>query len=152
MDHWRTAGSAVEAPPLVCNLPCSARFALWCLRLATLSAQGHEAARQRLSEVYEILGLPDALQPLEQCVRLLRAAARQGVREFGSLYPSDTELALLRAIGLLQRAQPERARAVLAPCVDQLHLAALIATVGFWSDSLCKAGAVLAEFRAQPDA
>ena len=34
----------------LCWLPCAVRFAIWCFRVAKLSAQGSESARLRLQE------------------------------------------------------------------------------------------------------
>lgn len=65
---------ATSAAVPVCTLPCSARFALWCLRVAALSARGCELARDRLNEVHEVLGQPGALPPLQQCVELVLSA------------------------------------------------------------------------------
>ena len=47
MLYSRMTGCGAELVPL-CSLPCSIRFGVWCLRVARLSAQGRELARQRL--------------------------------------------------------------------------------------------------------
>lgn len=139
----------LELTPL-CSLPCSIRFAIWCFRVAKLSAQGSECARLRLHEVHHLLRKPRAASALERCVALLldNACRPLDIREFGlgSVYSSETELKLLAALAELQAGGVARARGMLAGVVSA-HLSDVLAEAEIWTAELKEAGILLPRVR-----
>lgn len=142
MLYSRMTGCGAELVPL-CSLPCSIRFGVWCLRVARLSAQGRELARQRLHEVHALLQRASAASALERCVGLLLEDARAplDIREFGlgSIYPSQMELDLLAAFGALQAGETAIARGMLAN-LTTARLAAVVETATAWATDVREAG------------
>jgi hypothetical protein len=134
-----------ELVPL-CLLPCSIRFAIWCFRVAKLSARGSELARLRLQEIHRLLQKPDAAAALERCIGLLLENARQtlDIREFGlgSVYSSQTELNLLTALGALQAGDVTLARRVLGGIVTA-RLAGVVEAATTWTAQIKEAGVLL---------
>jgi hypothetical protein len=139
----------LELTPL-CALPCSIRFAIWCFRVAKLSAQGSDCARLRLREVHNLLRKPNAATALERCIALLLDNARRplDIREFGlgSVYSSQTELDLLAALSELQAGGVARARGMLAGVVSA-HLSDVLAEAEIWTAELKEAGILLPQVR-----
>lgn len=143
--------AALERTP-VCSLPCSARFAIWCIRVAAHSVQGCELAHRRLHEVHDVLRLPEAIEPLEQSVRLLirHFQFTADLGGFGTLYPTDTESRILDAVECLQRGERPSARATLSPYLEEPALSQLVECLRGWARELIAMGAVLSPKRTAP--
>lgn len=137
-----------NSPTPLCVLPCSVRFTVWCLRVARMSVEGSEVARQRLREVDEFLKLPQACVALERCVRLLKEKSVEplDIREFGSVYLSAVEADLLMAFGWLQSGDTARAHRVLAYYAGPLQAASVADAAAFWVEQLKAGGVMLPRF------
>jgi hypothetical protein len=130
----------------LCWLPCAVRFAIWCFRVAKLSAQGSESARLRLQEVHSVLQKPGAAAALERCIGLLleNADPPLDIREFGlgSVYSSETELDLLLALSALQAGDTVQAKTLFA-CLSRSHLGEIVESAGIWTAQLQEVGVLL---------
>jgi hypothetical protein len=129
----------------VCELPGSARFVLWCIRAATLSARGHANAHERLEEVFTLLETSTAVGTVERCARLLLRQSRDSreLGAFGAVFATSTERAVLEALRQLQCGALTGAHRTLAACADEASLPELVACLQVWSAQLRNIGAVL---------
>lgn len=154
MSRSYVVACMTELTPL-CSQPCSVRFIIWCLRLAKLSAQGSDAARQRLHEVHDVLQRPGAAAALECCVSCLLQTAQRplDIREFGcgSAYASVVELDVLAALGWLQAGDRDRALRRLGTYAAPTIVPTVFEAAAAWAAHLKEAGITLPYFEEAHD-
>ena len=137
----------------LCSLPCSVRFTIWSMRVAWLSIHGADGAHARLREIGRLLQIEDAVVALERFLSLLQSDAGKplDIREFGSIYPSATEIDLLVALGWLQEGRTACGERVLERYSRPAELDSVVAAASFWVTRLARSEIVLPHFEEVTD-
>jgi hypothetical protein len=137
----------------LCSLPCSVRFTIWSMRVAWLSLHGADGAHARLREIGRLLQIEDGIPALERLLRLLESDAAKplDIREFGSIYPSATEIDLLVALGWLQEGRTACGERVLERYSRSSDLDSVLSAAAFWVTCLARSEIVLPHFEEVTD-
>jgi hypothetical protein len=137
----------------LCSLPCSVRFTIWSIRVAWLSLHGADEAHARLREIGRLLQMEDGIVALERLLGLLESDARKplDIREFGSTYPSATEIDLLVALGWLQEGRTACGERVLERYSPPADLDSVVSAASFWVTCLARSEIVLPHFEEVTD-
>jgi hypothetical protein len=137
----------------LCSLPCSVRFTIWSMRVAWLSIHGADGAHARLREIGRLLQIEDAVVALERFLALLKSDAGKplDIREFGSIYPSATEIDLLVALGWLQEGRTACGERVLERYSRPSDLDSVVAAASFWVTRLARSEIVSPHFEEVAD-